>query len=216
MVDTDYTFVLTEVGRRSAARRHHGSAATANGCPDRRVACGGRLAGHGPLPRRSRRRHRRSDAARHLQRPRTNRTSHATGRRLRALVDRGRQSRDVLLASATITLNAATTSTFVVVPETGSGTSATQRVDAAKRVGGLLRPQRHARAARYQRRHGSAAARRRNQRCVLAAVVLGDTVCRAYGLCAGSLGAYTLNVTPVGNPGVLELETQIAPLPRNA
>ena len=120
---------------------------------------------------------------------------------------------NVLLASATITLNTATTSTFVVVPETGSGTT---------------------RLSVLMLQNGSAVIYDRNVTSELRVInAATDTVPRdvavngvfspplfsaapfaeptAYAPVA--LGAQTLNVTPVGNPGVLELETQIAPAP---
>jgi hypothetical protein len=120
---------------------------------------------------------------------------------------------NVLLASATITLATATTSTFVVVPETGSGTT---------------------RLSVLMLQDGSAVIYDRNVTSELRVInAATDTVPRdvainsvfspplfsaapfaeptAYAPVA--LGTQTLNVTPVGNPGVLELEMQIAPTP---
>ena len=120
---------------------------------------------------------------------------------------------NVLLASATITLTAATTSTFVVVPETGSGTT---------------------RLSVLMLQNGSAVIYDRNVTSELRVInAATDTAPRdvaingvfspplfsaapfaeptAYAPVA--LGTQTLNVTPVGNPGVLELEMQIAPTP---
>jgi len=120
---------------------------------------------------------------------------------------------NVLLSSATITLAAATTSTFVVVPETGSGTT---------------------RLSVLMLQNGSAVIYDRNVTGELRVInAAEDTVPRdvaingvfspplfsaapfaeptAYAPVA--LGTQTLNVTPVGNPGVLELEMQISPTP---
>ena len=122
-------------------------------------------------------------------------------------------STNVLLASATITLAAATTSTFVVVPETGSGTT---------------------RLSVLMLQNGSAVIYDRNVESELRIInAATDTVPRDVALngvfspplfsaapfaeptayAPVAVGTQALNVTPVGNPGVLELDTQISPAP---
>lgn len=117
----------------------------------------------------------------------------------------------VLLATTTITLTAATTSTFIVVPETGQGTAQLSVL--------LLQD---SPVSLYDRNVTS------QLRVINAAT---DTAPRDVAInsefspplfsaapfavpttfATVALGAQTINVTPVGNSGVLELTQQIAP-----
>ena len=121
---------------------------------------------------------------------------------------------NVLLASTTITLNTATTSTFIVVPETGR---ARRRLSVLVTQGGPSQFSTTATSTSELRVvNGATDTRRATSR---------STVC-SRRRCSRRLRSASrppmrrlrsarkrCNVTPVGNPGVLELETQIAPTP---
>ena len=116
---------------------------------------------------------------------------------------------NVLLATGTVNLPTATPPPSSSCPK-GTGALRDQRAILSSAQSRALRPEHDDRVSRYQWRDGPGTARLRCQRCLFAAVVLGRSVCRAYGLCAGSaIGRYTDQCHTGGNPGVLELETRL-------